>query len=205
MQKVTKQFIVDSIINEQLLNRTNSKIAVDKFVEIAKEMLVTGGDVKMAAKGLRLTAVAKAARPGRNPKTGEDFMIEERVSLSYKAIKSSETGCGRIPENAVTGVRERHYTYSDFELSFCQSIEDFADTELAIKVCKHIGGVLLRALEINQVIQIRGFITVNYNWHDARMGRIPSTGELVSIEAGYRPRVKLNNELRARIEAKVFA
>ena len=55
-----------------------------QFFEVIKLELENGNDVKISGFG-NFNLRDKAARPGRNPKTGEDVTISERRVVTFKS------------------------------------------------------------------------------------------------------------------------
>lgn len=59
---------------------------LDCFNQIAVEGLQQNNSIKVLGLG-RLSLWHQTARPGRNPRTGEDCLIRERMSVKFKASK----------------------------------------------------------------------------------------------------------------------
>jgi len=81
---MNKVQLIDAIKNEQP-NITKSDIerVLDAFVEIVTESLTHGERVVLVGFG-SFTVKDKAAREGRNPKTGEVVEIEARRVVKFK-------------------------------------------------------------------------------------------------------------------------
>ena len=81
---LTKADIVDGLVEEQHLNQKNAKDFVDAFFNELVSTLENGYDIKLSGFG-NFTLRDKVARPGRNPKTGEDKIISARRVVTFKA------------------------------------------------------------------------------------------------------------------------
>ena len=62
-------------------------IVLDSILESIKEELVSGGKVQLMGFG-SFETVERAARTGRNPKTGEDMTIPASKAPKFKAGKA---------------------------------------------------------------------------------------------------------------------
>jgi integration host factor subunit alpha len=81
---VTKAELALSLHDQLGLNKRESKEFVEQFFETVKGALEEGKSVKLSgfgSFGLR----DKPARPGRNPKTGEEIPITARRVVTFKA------------------------------------------------------------------------------------------------------------------------
>ena len=75
---------------------------------------------------------------------------------------------------------------------------DYRDVESAVKVMlEHMS----QALASGGRIEISGFGSFSLNYHPARTGRNPKTGESVAISGKYVPHFKPGKELRERVNA----
>jgi len=66
------------------LNKREAKDFIDVFFDLMVEELVEGRDVKVSGFG-NFEVRLKGARPGRNPKTGQDVTIPPRRVITFKA------------------------------------------------------------------------------------------------------------------------
>ncbi len=66
------------------LKKTISRKLVDDFFEEIKVALAEGDEVKLSGFG-NFESREKAARPGRNPKTGEVAIVSARRVVTFKA------------------------------------------------------------------------------------------------------------------------
>ncbi|MBH9553146.1 integration host factor subunit alpha [Inhella gelatinilytica] len=91
---LTKAELSDLLFDKLGLNKRESKDLIEAFFELLGDHLKQGDEVKLSGFGnfaLRL----KAARPGRNPRTGELIPIEARQVVTFHAsqkLKSSVQG-----------------------------------------------------------------------------------------------------------------
>lgn len=81
---VTKNDIVEHLHKDLGLNKSECKILVEDFFNEIKETLINNEEVKLSGFG-NFELLNKKARPGRNPKTGEDVMISARRVVTFRA------------------------------------------------------------------------------------------------------------------------
>jgi len=81
---VTKAELALSLHEELGLNKRESKEFVEQFFESIKASLERGSSVKLSGFG-NFGLRDKPARPGRNPKTGEEIPISARRVVTFKA------------------------------------------------------------------------------------------------------------------------
>lgn len=80
---MTKADIVAAIQAQLGLPRRAAAAVVDDLIEILKDTLVAGDQVKISGFGT-FSVRTKKARQGRNPRTGEAVTIPARKALSFK-------------------------------------------------------------------------------------------------------------------------
>ncbi len=81
---LTKAQLADLLFDQIGLNKRESKDMVDAFFDLMVQSLVEGNDVKLSGFG-NFQIRTKAARPGRNPRTGELIPIEARRVVTFHA------------------------------------------------------------------------------------------------------------------------
>ena len=81
---ITKNTLVEIIHDEVGLNKREAKEFIEEFFEMIKNTLEEGNDIKFSGFG-NFILRDKAARPGRNPKTGENVTISERRVVTFKS------------------------------------------------------------------------------------------------------------------------
>jgi len=69
--------LADILFDEIGLNKREAKEFIDSFFEEIRSQLVAGREVKLAGFG-SFAPRTKKQRPGRNPKTGQQFLISAR-------------------------------------------------------------------------------------------------------------------------------
>ncbi len=97
---LTKAELADLLFERLGLNKRESKDMVEAFFEHIHAALVRGDDVKLSSFG-NFTIRRKAARPGRNPRTGETIPIEARSVVTFHAshkLKALVQG-DKVPED----------------------------------------------------------------------------------------------------------
>lgn len=80
---LTKAELVDSLCEVTGLSKAEAKLLVDNFFEAIVEILASGEPVKISGFG-NFELKDKNARPGRNPRTGEEVTISERRVVTFK-------------------------------------------------------------------------------------------------------------------------
>ena len=81
---ITKNSLVNLLHDEVGLNKREAKEFIETFFEVIKLELENGNDVKISGFG-KFNLRDMSARPGRNPKTGEDVTISERRVVTFKS------------------------------------------------------------------------------------------------------------------------
>ncbi|EYC51217.1 integration host factor subunit alpha [Hylemonella gracilis str. Niagara R] len=81
---LTKAHLAELLFEQIGLNKRESKDMVDAFFDLVAERLTQGQDVKISGFG-NFQIRTKAARPGRNPRTGEEIPIEARRVVTFHA------------------------------------------------------------------------------------------------------------------------
>ena len=83
-ETITKAEIIDNLHNEIGINKSECKILIEDFFEEIKTALINNEEVKLSGFG-NFELIDKKARPGRNPKTGEDVTISARRVVTFRA------------------------------------------------------------------------------------------------------------------------
>ena len=83
-ETITKADIIDHLHNEIGLNKSECKILIEDFFEEIKTALINNEEVKLSGFG-NFELIDKKARPGRNPKTGEDVTISARRVVTFRS------------------------------------------------------------------------------------------------------------------------
>ena len=81
---LTKENIVHKIYNQCGFSKTKSIELVEATLETIKQNLESGEDILISGFG-KFCVSEKNERVGRNPQTGEDFPIEARRVVTFKA------------------------------------------------------------------------------------------------------------------------
>ncbi len=79
---LTKAHLAELLFKEIGLNKRESKDMIDAFFDLVSDSLVDGKDVKISGFG-NFQIRTKAARPGRNPRTGETIPIAARRVVTF--------------------------------------------------------------------------------------------------------------------------
>jgi integration host factor subunit alpha len=81
---LTKQDIANTLVKKMNLSQTLALSLTNQFFDQIIATLKTGEEIKLSSFG-NFVVKEKTARPGRNPKTGEDVMISARKVVTFKA------------------------------------------------------------------------------------------------------------------------
>ena len=81
---LTKAELSEALFDELGLNKREAKEFVDLFFEEIRGRLEAGEEVKLSGFG-NFELKDKSARPGRNPKTGEEVDISARRVVTFKS------------------------------------------------------------------------------------------------------------------------
>ena len=81
-----KDFI-NAIIDKTDFSQEQAELAMDAVFQVAEETLLDTGEVSIGQMG-KIKKVKRAARKGRNPKTGEEIEIPEKVATKYTQSKT---------------------------------------------------------------------------------------------------------------------
>jgi integration host factor subunit alpha len=84
MTTLSKAIIAESLCDAIALNKADAKDMVDVFFEEIRSGLETGQHIKLSGFG-NFMLRDKVARPGRNPKTGEEIPVSARRVVTFKS------------------------------------------------------------------------------------------------------------------------
>lgn len=80
---LTRMDLSEAVFNEVGLSRNESAELVEAVLQHMSDSLVTGEQVKISSFGT-FSVREKAARVGRNPKTGQEVPIQPRRVLTFR-------------------------------------------------------------------------------------------------------------------------
>ena len=83
---MNKTELIEAIAAKADLSKVNAEKAVNAFIEVVAEQLKTGNEVMLVGFGTFKTS-ERAARTGRNPRTGETLKIAASRVPTFKAGK----------------------------------------------------------------------------------------------------------------------
>lgn len=98
---LTKAQLAELLFEQIGLNKRESKDMIDAFFDLVAQSLVEGNDVKITSFG-NFQIRTKAARPGRNPRTGEAIPIAARRVVTFHASHKLKE---QIQERGISPVR----------------------------------------------------------------------------------------------------
>ena len=84
MNALSKATVVEALCNEMGLTKSDARDVLDYFFEEVRQTLEQGENVKLSGFG-NFILRDKPARPGRNPKTGEDIPVAARRVVTFKS------------------------------------------------------------------------------------------------------------------------
>ncbi|MGC9386146.1 MAG: integration host factor subunit alpha [Hydrogenovibrio sp.] len=80
---LTKADLAETLSDNFGFNKRESKELVEQFYNEMSEVLIKGEQIKLSGFG-NFELKDKSARPGRNPRTGEDVPISARRVVTFK-------------------------------------------------------------------------------------------------------------------------
>ncbi len=80
---LSKKDIADSLVREMEITHAQALQLTNDFFNQIQATLASGEEVKISSFG-NFIIREKAARPGRNPKTGEEVIISARKVVAFK-------------------------------------------------------------------------------------------------------------------------
>ncbi|AZR81711.1 MULTISPECIES: integration host factor subunit alpha [Piscirickettsiaceae] len=80
---LTKADLAETLSEKFGFNKRESKELVEQFYDEMSDILVKGEQIKLSGFG-NFELKDKSARPGRNPRTGEDVPISARRVVTFK-------------------------------------------------------------------------------------------------------------------------
>jgi DNA-binding protein HU-beta len=89
---VNKTQLVDKIAESADISKASAGRALDAFIEAVTETLKDDDQVALVGFGT-FSVRTRAARTGRNPKTGEEIQIAEAKVPAFKAGKALKEAC----------------------------------------------------------------------------------------------------------------
>ncbi|MBE8215338.1 MAG: integration host factor subunit alpha [Endozoicomonadaceae bacterium] len=98
MTAQTKADIVEALNQSKFVNKKESKALVQAFFDTLSDALIQGNNVKLSGFG-NFILREKSARPGRNPKTGQEVTISPRRVVTFKAGQKLKKEVTRLAKN----------------------------------------------------------------------------------------------------------
>ncbi len=80
---MNRETLVEGIVHRSGLNREEVRGVLEHFLELVSEELEAGGRVELRGFGTFSTR-RRAARPARNPRSGEAVWLEERLVAAFR-------------------------------------------------------------------------------------------------------------------------
>lgn len=93
---MNKSELVDAIAENSGLSKVDSAKALNAFIESVTGAVTRGDDVVLVGFGT-FSVKERAAREGRNPKTGETIQIAASKSVGFKAGKALKDAVNPTP------------------------------------------------------------------------------------------------------------
>ncbi|MCL9783044.1 HU family DNA-binding protein [Vibrio sp. S4M6] len=89
---MNKTQLVEKIATSADISKASAGRVLDAFIEAVGDTLQSGDQVALVGFGT-FTVRTRAARTGRNPKTGEEIQIAEAKVPAFKAGKALKDAC----------------------------------------------------------------------------------------------------------------
>lgn len=83
MPNVTKQDLIQDIARSTGYIQSDIRTVVEDFFDVVAKSLTTGDNIEIRGFGT-FTTKARKPRPARNPRTGEEVRLEERIVPLFK-------------------------------------------------------------------------------------------------------------------------
>lgn len=83
MSVTTRTKLVETLFHELGLNKREAKELIEEFFEVISTALETGEDIRVSGFG-NFMLRQKKARPGRNPRTGEEVSVSARRVVIFR-------------------------------------------------------------------------------------------------------------------------
>ncbi len=83
---MNKNELIENVVSATNLKKTEATMAVESVFEAITKSLTSGNEVKIAGFG-SFSVLKRAARTGRNPRTGESIKIAASKQPKFKAGK----------------------------------------------------------------------------------------------------------------------
>ena len=87
MSVLTKQSIIEKVLEEINQSPSQAKDTIEHLLEIMKSTLASGEDVMISGFD-KFQVNEKAPRKGRNPATGKEMMLDKRRVVTFKCAGS---------------------------------------------------------------------------------------------------------------------
>lgn len=98
---MTKKEIVKSISQDVGLPKSKTREIVQKTFDAIIDALVNEGRIELRNFGI-FEVKKRAARPGRNPRTGDEILVPERFVVNFKPGKVMEERVKRLKAKSVS-------------------------------------------------------------------------------------------------------
>ncbi len=184
MNTLTKQDLGDYIADALGMSFPAADDAANLVVKIIKSAIFRREQIAIP-RVMKITTIVKAARPGRNPKTGEDYVITPRHSIRASKASIGVAGKRFCKSDFVAELRKHTFTTEQANIiadTFYIFIDVITDGE--------------------HRVEIRGLGTFSSVTSAERMGRNPKTGETVIVASKIKPTFKVSPALRKAIDAE---
>ena len=93
---LTKERIINSIYNQVGLSKNQSRVVMERLLEIIKRTLENGENILISGFG-KLEVKEKSARRGRNPQTTEDLQLRARRVVVFKTSGVLRNKINQVP------------------------------------------------------------------------------------------------------------
>lgn len=183
MKTLTKNDLTKTVMDNLGYSENAANAATTGMIAIMKEAIYAKNTVYVP-KVLKIVSTIKAARPGRNPKTGELVLINRRHSIRAVRSRLKFPMAGKLTKSAFIAQLEKDgYSFGE-----------------ATALVKTIYAFISVILSGNHRIEIRGFGVFSSTLTSGGIRRNPKTGESVNTKPKLVATFKCSDSLRRAMD-----
>jgi len=92
---MTKDELIREVAYEAGITQGSAKVALERITNLIRTEIRDSGRFRLDDIGV-FSLVERAARPGRNPKTGEPIMIPAKIAIKFRPASSFKTQIANV-------------------------------------------------------------------------------------------------------------
>ena len=190
--------LIDVISEETGMDLETVQYTMEVFLENIKQRLANGETVRLLGFGA-FSVKKRAARSGRNPKTGEPIQFPKNNYPSFKPAKS-------LRDALNTGSEGKNKFTPNENLSDAIAEETGINREDVQNIMEVSLKNIKQRLANGETVRLLGFGTFSVKERAARSGRNPGTGGEIKITSrkaiGFKPAQAFKNAVNAEAEGE---